>query len=46
MVYDKGIIKPTFTIRNLPLIAKRKEEEKLAVELAAKEEKKQAFLNK
>ena len=43
---DKGIIKPTFTIRNLPLIAKRKEEERLTAELAAKEEKKQAFLNK
>ena len=43
---DKGIIKPTFTIRNLPLIAKHKEEERLAAELAAKEEKKQVFLNK
>lgn len=43
---EEGIIKPTFTIRNLPLIAKYKEEERLAAELAAKEEKKQAFLNK
>ena len=43
---DKGIIKPTFTIRNLLLIAKRKEEERLATELAAKEAKKQEFLNK
>lgn len=43
---EEGIIKPTFTIRNLPLIAKHKEEERLAAELAAKEEKKQAFLNK
>ena len=43
---DEGIIKPTFTIRNLPLIAKRKKEERLADELAVKEEKKQAFLNK
>ena len=43
---DEGIIKPTFTIRNLPLIKKRKEEERLAAELAAKEAKKQAFLNK
>lgn len=43
---EDGIIKPTFTIRNLLLIAKRKEEERLAAELAAKEEKKQAFLNK
>ena len=46
MIYDKGVIKPTFTIRNLSLIAKRKEEERLAVELAAKEAKKQEFLNK
>ena len=43
---DEGIIKPTFTIRNLPLIAKHKEEERLAAELAAKEAKKQASLNK
>ena len=43
---DEGIIKPTFTIRNLPLIEKHKEEERLAAELAAKEVKKQAFLNK
>ena len=43
---EEGIIKPTFTIRNLPLIAKRKEEERLAAELAVKEEKKQVFLNK
>ena len=43
---EEGIIKPTFTIRNLPLIEKRKEEERLAAELAAKEEKKQVFLNK
>ena len=43
---DGGIIKPTFTIRNLPLIAKHKEEERLAAELAAKEAKKQAFLSK
>ena len=43
---DEGIIKPTFTIRNLPLIAKHKEEERLAAELAAKEAKKQAFLSK
>ena len=43
---DEGIIKPTFTIRNLPLIEKHKEEERLAAELAAKEAKKQAFLNK
>ena len=43
---EEGIIKPTFTIRNLPLIEKRKEEERLASELAAKEEKKQVFLNK
>lgn len=43
---DDGIIKPTFTIRNLPLIAKHKEEERLAAELASKEAKKQAFLNK
>ena len=43
---DEGIIKPTFTIRNLPLIAKHKEEERLAAELAAKEAKKQEFLNK
>ena len=43
---DEGIIKPTFTIRNLPLIAKHKEEERLAAELAAKEAKKQKFLNK
>ena len=43
---DEGIIKPTFTIRNIPLIEKHKEEERLAAELAAKEEKKQTFLNK
>ena len=43
---DEGIIKPTFTIRNLPLIEKHKEEERLAAELAAKEAKKQASLNK
>lgn len=43
---DNGIIKPRFTIRNLPLIAKRKEEKRLADELAAKEAKKQEFLNK
>ena len=43
---EEGIIKLTFTIRNLPLIAKRKEEERLAAELAVKEEKKQVFLNK
>ena len=43
---DKGVIKPTFTIRNLSLIAKRKEEERLVTELAAKEAKKQEFLNK
>ena len=43
---DEGIIKPTFAIRNLPLIEKHKEEERLAAELAAKEAKKQAFLNK
>ena len=43
---DEGIIKPTFTIRNLLLIAKRKEEERLVTELAAKEVKKQEFLNK
>ena len=43
---DEGIIKPTFTIRNLPLIEKHKEEERLAAELAAKEAKKQVFLNK
>ena len=43
---DEGIIKPTFTIRNLPLIEKHKEEERLAAELAAKEAKKQEFLNK
>lgn len=43
---EEGVVKPTFTIRNLPLIAKHKEEEKLAAELAAKEAKKQAFLNK
>ena len=43
---EEGIIKPTFTIRNLPLIKKRKEEERLAAELAAKEAKKQASLNK
>ena len=43
---EEGIIKPTFTIRNLPLIAKHKEEERFEAELAAKEAKKQAFLNK
>ena len=43
---DEGIIKPIFTIRNLPLIVKHKEEERLVAELAAKEEKKQEFLNK
>ena len=43
---DEGIIKPTFTIKNLPLIEKHKEEERLAAELAAKEAKKQASLNK
>lgn len=43
---DKGIIKPIFSIRNLPLIVKCKEEERLADELAAKEAKKQASLNK
>lgn len=43
---EEGIIKPTFTIRNLPLITKHKEEERLVAELAAKEAKKQAFLNK
>ena len=43
---DEGIIKSTFTIRNLPFIEKHKEEERLAAELAAKEAKKQKFLNK
>ena len=43
---EEGIIKLRFTIRNLPLIAKRKEEERLAAELAAKEAKKQEFLIK
>ena len=43
---DEGIIKPTFTIRNLPLIAKHKEEERFEAELAAKEAKKQAFVSK
>ena len=42
----EGIIKPTFTIRNLPFIVKHKEEERLAAELAAKEAKKQAFVSK
>ena len=43
---EEGIIKPTFTIRNLLLITKHKEEERLAAEFSAKEAKKQAFLNK
>ena len=41
---EEGIIKPSFTIRNLPLIAKHKEEERLAAELAAKEAKNKHFL--